>query len=54
MEIGNKFYEKVMTKRRCKKGWPALHTDKYFIRNGFLVCKLGYSRKKMGVEDILF
>ena len=48
MEIGNKFYEKVMTKR------PALHTDKDFIRNGFLVCKLGYSRKKMGVEDILF
>ena len=38
----------------AKKGGPALHTDKNFIRNWFLVCKLGYSRKKMGVEHILF
>ena len=36
----------------AKKGGPALHTDKNFIRNWFLVCKLGYSRKKM--EKICF
>ena len=52
-------WEKVCMKRSwqredAKKGGPALHTDKNFIRNWFLVCKLGYSRKKMGVEHILF
>ena len=36
----------------AKKGGPALHTDKSFIRNWFLVWKLGYPRKKMGVEQI--
>ena len=36
----------------AKKGGSALHTDKSFIRNWFLVCKLGYPRKKMGVEHI--
>ena len=50
-------WEKVCMKRSwqredAKKGGPALHTDKNFIRNWFLVCKLGYSRKKMGVEHI--
>ena len=59
--------KKVMTKRRCKKkfmkrswqredakkGGPAWHIDKNFIRNCFLVCILGYSRK-MGVKDIPF
>ena len=38
----------------AKKGGPALHTNKNFISNWFLICKLGYSRKKMGVEHILF
>ena len=52
-------WEKVCMKKSwqredAKKGGPALHTDKNFIRNWFLVCKLGYSRKKMGVEHILF
>ena len=47
------FYEKVMTKRRCKKGWSS-SVHWHLIRNWFLVCKLGYSRKKMGVEHILF
>ena len=50
-------WEKVCMKRSweredAKKGGPALHTDKNFIRNWFLVCKLSYPRKKMGVEDI--
>ena len=52
-------WEKVCMKRSwqredAKKGGPALCTDKNFIRNWFLVFKLGYSRKKMGVEHILF
>ena len=38
----------------AKKGGPALHTNKNFISNWFLICKLGYSRKKMGVEHIRF
>ena len=36
----------------AKKGGPTLHTDKSFIRNWFLVWKLGYPSKKMGVEHI--
>ena len=52
-------WEKVCMKRSwqredAKKGGPALHSDKNFIRNWFLICKLGYSRKKMEVEHILF
>ena len=52
-------WEKVCMKRSwqredAKKGGPALHTDKNFIRNWLLVCKLDYSRKKIGVEHILF
>ena len=52
-------WEKVCMKRSwqredAKKGGPALHTDKNVIRNWFLVCKLDHSRKKMGVEHILF
>ena len=45
-----------MTKRRVnvKKGCPALHTNKNFIRSWFVVCKLGCFRKKMEVEDMLF
>ena len=44
-----------MTKRRCKKvGSSLMHTNKNFIRNWFLVGKLGFSRKKMVLEDILF
>ena len=51
-------WEKVCMKRSCeredaKKGGPALHTDKNFIRNWFLVCKLDYSRKKMGAHTFL-
>ena len=50
-------WEKVCMKRSwqredAKKGGPAMPTDKNFIRNWFLVCKLGYPRKKMGVEHI--
>ena len=50
-------WEKVCMKRSwqredAKKVGPAMHTDKNFIRNWFLVCKLGYRRKKMGVEHI--
>ena len=50
-------WEKVCMKRSwqredAKKGGPALHTEKNFITNWFLVCKLGYPRKKMGVEHI--
>ena len=50
-------WEKVCMKRSwqredAKKGGPALRTDKNFIRNWFLVCKLGYPRKKVGVEHI--
>ena len=37
-----------------KEVGPTLHTDKNFIRNWFVVFKLGYSGKKMGVDDILF
>ena len=37
-----------------KKGGPALHTDRNFIRNWFPVCKMDYSRKKVRVEDIPF
>ena len=52
-------WEKVCMKRSwqredAKKGGPALHTNKNFISNWFLICKLGYSRKKMGVEHIRF
>ena len=43
-----------MSKRKCKKGGPALHTDKNFIRNWFLVCTLGYPREKMRIEHIRF
>ena len=50
-------WEKVCMKRSwqredAKKDGPALHTDKNFIRNWFLVCKLCYPRKKMGVKHI--
>ena len=50
-------WEKVCMKRSwqrqdAKKSGPALHTDKNFIGNWFLVCKLGYPRKKMGFELI--
>ena len=50
-------WEKVCMKRSwqredAKMGGPALHTDKSLIRNWFLVWKLGYPRKKMGVEVI--
>ena len=50
-------WEKVCMKRSwqredAKKGGPALHTDKSFIRNWFLVWNLGYPRKTMGVEHI--
>ena len=41
-KLGKGFYEKVM----MKQGGPALDTDKNFISNWFLVCKLGYSRKR--------
>ena len=52
-------WEKVCMKRSwqredAKKGGPALHTNKNFIRNWFLVYNLGYSRKKMGFEHIRF
>ena len=43
-----------MMKRRCKKGGPALGTDKNFIRNRFLVCQFDYSRKKMGLKIYIF
>ena len=48
-------WEKVCMKRSwqrevAKKGGPAMPTDKNFSRNWFLVCKLGYPRKKMGVQ----
>ena len=53
METGKKFVWKGHGKEKMqKKGGPAMHTDKNFIRNWFLVCKLGYPRKKMGVEHI--
>ena len=50
-------WEKVCMKRSwqredAKKGGPALHTDKNFIRNWFLVCKLDYPRKKMEDEHV--
>ena len=32
----------------------ALDTNKHFFTNWFVTNKLGYSRKKIGVEDILF
>ena len=41
-------------REHAKRGCPALHTDKNFIKNWFHVCKLGYSRKKMVVKHILF
>ena len=52
-------WEKVCMKRSwqredAKKGGPALHTNKNFISSWFLICKLGYSRKKMGVKHIRF
>ena len=52
-------WEKVCMKRSwqredAKKCGPALHTDKNFIRNWFLVFKLGYFRKQKRVEHILF
>ena len=54
-KLGKSLNQKVMTKRRCKKGWSSsAHTDKNFIRNWFLVCKLDYSRKKVRVEHIRF
>ena len=53
-KLGKSFYEKVMTKRRCKKGWSSSAHWQKLIRNWFLVCKLGYSRKKMGVQHIRF
>ena len=53
METGKKILWKGHDEEEMqKKGGPALHTNKNFIRNWFLVCKLGYSRKKMGVEHI--
>ena len=50
-------WEKVCMKRSwqredAKKDGSSLHTDKNFIRNWFLVCKLGYPRKKTGDEHI--
>ena len=55
METGKKILWKGHDEEEMqKKGGPALHTNKNFIRNWFLVCKLGYSRKKMGVEHIRF
>ena len=52
-------WEKVCMKRSwqredAKKGDPAPYTDKNFIRNWFLVCKLDYPRKKMGVDHIIY
>ena len=52
-------WEKVCMKRSWRKkgaktGGPALYTDKNFFRNWLLVCKLGYSRNVMKVEDVLF
>ena len=42
------FMKRSWPKEDAKKVGPVLHTDKNFIRNWFLVCKLGYSRKKDG------
>ena len=39
-------FREVMTKKKCKYGGSALHTNKNFIRNWLFVYKLGFSRKK--------
>ena len=54
-KLGKSLYEKVMAKKRCKKVCgPALHTDKNFITNWFLVCKLGVAEKRWRLRTYFF
>ena len=53
-ELGKICMKRLWQRKAAKKGGPALHTNKNFISNWFLICKLGYSRIKMGVEHIRF